>query len=48
VTGPIDPIETALLVVRHLDAMGILRTIGGSIASAFAGEPRSTVDIVAR
>jgi hypothetical protein len=45
VTGPIDPIATALLVVRHLDAMDILHTIGGSIASSFAGEPRSTVDI---
>lgn len=44
-TRPIDPIETALLVVRHLDAMGILYTIGGSIASSFAGEPRSTLDI---
>jgi hypothetical protein len=45
VTAPIDPIATALLVVRHLDAMDILHTIGGSIASSFAGEPRSTVDI---
>jgi hypothetical protein len=45
VTAPIDPIETALLVARHLDAMGIVHTIGGSIASSFAGEPRSTVDI---
>ena len=44
-TGLIDPIATALLVVRHLDAMDILHTIGGSIASSFAGEPRSTVDI---
>ena len=44
-TGLIDPIETALLVARHLDAMDILHTIGGSIASSFAGEPRSTVDI---
>ena len=44
-TGPIDPIETALLVARHLDALDILHTIGGSIASSFAGEPRSTVDI---
>ena len=42
---PIDPIATALLVVRHLDAMQIPHTIGGSIASSFAGEPRSTVDI---
>jgi len=45
VTEPIDPIATALLVVRHLDAMGIPHTIWGSIASSFAGEPRSTVDI---
>ncbi len=44
-TEPIDPIATALLVVRHLDAMQIPHTIGGSIASSFAGEPRSTVDI---
>ena len=44
-TTPIDPIETALLVARHLDALGILHTVGGSIASSFAGEPRSTVDI---
>jgi hypothetical protein len=45
VTPPIDPLETALLVARYLDAMGILHTVGGSIASSFAGEPRSTVDI---
>jgi len=45
VTTLIDPIETALLVARHLDALDILHTIGGSIASSFAGEPRSTVDI---
>jgi hypothetical protein len=45
VTPPIDPLETALLVARHLDALGILHTVGGSIASSFAGEPRSTVDI---
>jgi hypothetical protein len=44
-TAAIDPIETALLVVRQLDALGIPHTIGGSIASSFAGEPRSTVDI---
>ncbi|HEY3384229.1 MAG TPA: hypothetical protein VGK32_20925 [Vicinamibacterales bacterium] len=44
-TAAIDPIETALLVVRQLDALHIRHTIGGSIASSFAGEPRSTVDI---
>jgi hypothetical protein len=44
-TSPVDPIETALLVARCLDEIGVLHTIGGSIASSFAGEPRSTVDI---
>jgi len=42
---PIDPISTALLVTEALDALGIPHSIGGSIASSFAGEPRSTVDI---
>lgn len=44
-TSTIDPIATALIVVRHLEALGIVYTVGGSIASSFAGEPRSTVDI---
>lgn len=44
-TTPVDPIATALLVTRHLDELGIDHTIGGSIASSFAGEPRATVDI---
>jgi hypothetical protein len=44
-TAAIDPIETAVLVVRELDALHIPHTIGGSIASSFAGEPRSTIDI---
>jgi hypothetical protein len=44
-TVPVDPIETALVVSRCLDALGIAYTIGGSIASSFAGEPRSTIDI---
>lgn len=41
----IDPIAIAVSVVRVLDALGIANTIGGSIASSFAGEPRSTIDI---
>jgi len=45
VTPPIDPLDTALLVARCLDALGIPYTVGGSIASSFAGEPRSTIDI---
>jgi hypothetical protein len=46
VTGDsIDPIAVALAVVRTLDSLGVPSTIGGSIASSFAGEPRSTIDI---
>jgi hypothetical protein len=41
----VDPIEVALLVTGHLEALGIPHTVGGSLASSFAGEPRSTVDI---
>ena len=44
-TTPVDPIAIALVVVRILDILGIDNTIGGSIASSFAGEPRSTIDI---
>jgi hypothetical protein len=44
-TSPIDPIAVAILIADRLDALGIVYTIGGSIASAFAGEPRSTADI---
>lgn len=44
-TGRVDPIAVALLVADALDRLGIEHTIGGSIASSFAGEPRSTVDI---
>lgn len=44
-TSPIDPIVVALLVAEVLDTLGIRHTIGGSLASSFAGEPRSTVDI---
>lgn len=40
-----DPIAVAVSVTRVLDALGIVHTIGGSIASSIAGEPRSTVDI---
>lgn len=40
-----DPYSVALSVVRALDALGVKSTIGGSIASSFAGEPRATIDI---
>lgn len=41
----IDPIAVALLVTRVLDDLGVIHTIGGSIASSIAGEPRSTIDV---
>ena len=44
-TAPIDPIAVAALVAGTFDRLGILHTIGGSIASSIAGEPRTTVDI---
>jgi|SoiMethySBSTD1v2_1073268.scaffolds.fasta_scaffold00234_47 hypothetical protein len=40
-----DPIAVALLVTAALESLGIAHTVGGSIASSFAGEPRSTIDI---
>lgn len=43
--GPVDPIAIALSVTQVLDTLGIVHTIGGSLASSFAGEPRSTIDI---
>jgi hypothetical protein len=45
VTDLPDPIDVALLVTRALDDLGVTHTIGGSIASSLAGEPRSTIDI---
>lgn len=41
----VDPIAVALLVTRILDELGVIHTIGGSIASSIAGEPRSTIDV---
>jgi hypothetical protein len=45
VTAPVDPIAVALLVTRTLETLQIPHTVGGSIASSIAGEPRSTIDI---
>lgn len=45
-TDALDPIDVALRVVRVLEDLDVAYTIGGSIASSLAGEPRSTVDIV--
>lgn len=44
-TGSIDPLETAVAVAGIFDRLGIVHTIGGSIAASFAGEPRSSIDI---
>jgi hypothetical protein len=45
VTDAHDPIDVALQVTQILDRLGVLHTIGGSIASSIAGEPRSTLDV---
>ena len=44
-TDTADLFDIAILLVRHLEALGIPYTVGGSIAASFAGEPRSTLDI---
>lgn len=43
--GGVDAIAVALRVTRVLDSLGIISSIGGSIASSVAGEPRSTIDV---
>lgn len=42
---PSDAIDVALRVTDVLDRIGVVHTIGGSIASSVAGEPRSTIDV---
>ena len=44
-TEALDPIDVALRVVRVLEDLDVAYTVGGSIASSLAGEPRSTIDI---
>lgn len=44
-TLQVDPIAVALRVIDVLESLGIVCTVGGSIAASFAGEPRSTIDI---
>lgn len=39
------PLELAADVARRLDRLGIPYVIGGSLASALVGEPRSTADV---
>jgi hypothetical protein len=41
----VDPIEVALRVAQALEASGLRYLVGGSLASAISGEPRSTLDV---
>jgi len=45
VTAPADPLAVAAIVTNALERLGIRYSIGGSFASSFAGEPRSTLDV---
>ncbi len=45
VAAPIDPIAVAVQIADAFTSLGVQHTIGGSIASSIAGEPRSTLDI---
>jgi hypothetical protein len=45
VSDPIDPLTIAWGVSQTLEAIGVVHTIGGSLAASFAGEPRATIDI---
>ena len=42
---PIDPLGVAWSVSQALAELGVVHTIGGSLAASLAGEPRSTIDI---
>lgn len=39
------PLQVAALVIDQLDRLGVAYSIGGSFASAVAGEPRATLDV---
>ena len=41
----VDPLAVAWTISRTLADIGVVHTIGGSLASSFAGEPRSTIDV---
>jgi hypothetical protein len=45
VSEPIDPLGVAWSVSQALAELGVVHTIGGSLAASLAGEPRSTIDI---
>jgi hypothetical protein len=45
VSEPVDPFAVAWTVSQALAQLGVVHTIGGSLAASLAGEPRSTIDI---
>jgi hypothetical protein len=46
VTSPrSNPLQVAARVAGALDDLGVKYSIGGSLASSFSGEPRSTLDV---
>lgn len=42
---PVEPFAMAAILAAHLDGLGIRYMIGGSVASAYHGEPRTTLDL---
>ena len=40
-----DPVAVALQVAEALERCGLRYLVGGSLASSFSGEPRSTLDV---
>jgi len=40
-----DPVRVALIVAEALEACRVRYLVGGSLASAVSGEPRSTLDV---
>ena len=40
-----DPVHVALIVAEALENCGVRCLVGGSLASAVSGEPRSTLDV---
>jgi hypothetical protein len=45
VSEAVDPLAVAWTISQALDSIGVVHTIGGSLAASFAGEPRATIDI---
>jgi hypothetical protein len=41
----LDPLAAARFVTEAFERLGVRYSIGGSMASTFAGEPRSTLDV---